>query len=231
LETGPGNNPTSWTGPGLNFEGAVGLTSHLELGFRQGIRLNDDARFAGADQYGRLYDTVTFGTGGDTLSNPEFRLTGAILNAEIVDIALEGRVVLPFAQHTYATYFGGMFGVLFLIRIPPIIRLDTGIYVAEFFNRHDPSNNDGLYDVQRPFLVAPGRLWFQVSRKVWLGPMTQITHVPWTGHIELLLGFGLGIQLSRIVDLKTQFYFPEINHDPPGTRAFGAGVGVQIRIE
>src|SRR5215471_794156 len=195
-ETG-GPNSQSWTGPGLNFEGAVGLTSRLELGFRGGIRLNDDARVTSADRYGRLYDTVTFGTGGDTFSNPEFRLTGAIVNAEIVDIALEGRVILPFE---HGTYFGGLFGVPFLFRIPPIIRLDTGVYVGEFFY---PRGRNGFYDENRPFLVAPGRLWFQVSHKVWLGPIAQITHLPATGHVDLLLGFGLGVQVHRIVDFKT----------------------------
>jgi hypothetical protein len=221
-----GPNPQSWTGPGLNFEMAVGLTSHLELGIRQGIRLNDDAKIAGADRYGRLYDTLTFGTGVDTFSNPEARITGAIVNAEIVDIALEGRAILPFER---GTYFGGMFGVPFLFRIPPIIRLDTGVFVGWFFYPHDPNNN-AFYDGRHPFLVAPGRLWFQVSNRVWLGPMAQVTHSPAINQVDLLLGFGLGVQLARIVDFKTQIYFPDINHDQ-GARTFGLGAGVQIRIE
>jgi hypothetical protein len=214
-ETG-GNNPRTWTGPGLNFEGAVGLTSHLELGFRGGIRMNDDARVVGADRYGRLFDTLTFGTGGDTFSNPEFRITGAIVNAEIVEIALEGRAILPFET---GTRFGGMFGVPFLFHIPTIIRLDTGVYIADIFR-----------DPNRPVLLAPARLWFQVSEKVWLGPMAQIAHTPATGNVDVLLGFGLGVQLHRIVDFKTQFYFPAINQDQ-GARNFGFGGGFQIRIE
>jgi hypothetical protein len=222
-----GPDPVSFTGPGLNFDLGVGVTSRLELGFRGGVRLTDDARVTQADRYGRLFDTVTFGTGGDTFSNPEFRITGAILNAEIVEIALEGRVVLPFE---HGTRFGGLFGVPFLFHIPRIIRLDTGVYIAEFFYEHNPNNPNAFYDQNHPFLVAPGRLWFQVSDRVWLGPMAQVVHNPFTGNVALLLGFGLGVQLHRIVDFKTQFYFPNVNRDA-GAREFGVGAGVEIRIE
>jgi hypothetical protein len=211
-----GRFQNSYTGPGLNFEMAVGITSAIELGFRGGVRLNNDGRFIRADNYGRLYDTVTFGTGGDTFSNPEFRITGAIVHAQVVEIALEGRVLLPFEA---GTRFGGLFGVPFLFHIPPIMRLDLGFYLGDFF-----------YDPNYPFFVIPARFWFQVSDRVWLGPITQLTHVPATNTANFLLGFGLGVQLHRIVDFKTQFYFPAIN-EAQGARDFGVGAGVQIRIE
>jgi hypothetical protein len=211
-----GRFPANYTGPGLNFDMAVGVTEAIELGFRAGIRLNDDAKVMGADRYGRIFDTITYGTGADTFSNPEFRITGAVLNSEYIDIALEGRVVMPFER---GTRFGGLFGVPFLFRIRPIMRLDTGVYIGDFF-----------YDPNHPFLVAPGRFWFQVGERVWLGPMGQITHFLYNGRVDLLLGFGLGVQLHRIVDFKTQFYFPDINHDP-GANNFGFGAGVEIRIE
>ena len=214
-ETG-GRFPNTYTGPGLNFEMAVAVTDAIELGLRGGVRLNDDARFVGADRYGRLFDTVTYGTGIDTFSNPEFRITGAIVHAPVVEIALEGRVVLPFEHNTK---FGGLFGVPFLFHIPPIMRLDLGFYLGDFF-----------YDPNRPFFVIPARFWFQVSERVWLGPITQLQHVPATNDLFFLLGFGLGVQLHRIVDFKTQFYFPEVNRDP-GAREWGLGAGIQVRIE
>jgi hypothetical protein len=53
-------------------------------------------------------------------------------------------------------------------------------------------------------------------------------------YTQLLLGFGLGYQLSRPIDFKAQFIFPYINgnsDDGNGTRSFGAGAGFQFRIE
>jgi hypothetical protein len=47
---------------------------------------------------------------------------------------------------------------------------------------------------------------------------------------DVSLGFGLGYSLARAVDLKTMALFPAINHTQ-GARNFGAGVGIQVRIE
>ncbi len=212
-ETG-GPTPANHTGAGLNLEGAVGLTSHLELGLRLGLRGGVEARTVGADRYGRLYDTETYGTGGDTLANPEFRITGALLNAEVVEIALEGRVVLPFEG---GTRFGGAFGAPFLFHLARFVRLDTGAYIITFFR-----------DPFRPAFSIPARLWFQVSDRVWLGPISALHHVPATNDVDIALGFGLGYQITSFLDFKTQFLFPSVNHT---TTSFGFGAGLEIRIE
>jgi hypothetical protein len=48
------------------------------------------------------------------------------------------------------------------------------------------------------------------------------------GTQSIPLGFGLGYSITRSIDLKTMFLFPAINDD---SRDFGAGLGVQARIE
>jgi hypothetical protein len=219
---GIGNAP-GLTGPGVNLEAALGVTSNLELGFRTGLRMTGDAQALHADQYGRLFDTETYGTGTDTLANPEFRITGRVLNAEVAEIGLEGRVYLPF-EHAgnRPTHFGGAFGVPFLFHFGRIVRLDLGAYVVTIFE-----------DPFRPIFTVPARLWFQVSEKVWLGPIFSLQHdpnAPVGAENNLLAGFGLGYQIASFVDLKTQFLVPAISQRN-GTDLFGFGIGVQIRIE
>jgi hypothetical protein len=210
------------TGPGLNLEGAVGLTSDLELGFRTGARMGGEARHlqanAQADAYGRLFDTETFGTGGDALANPELRVLGRVLNAEVVEIGLEGRIVLPFEG---GTHFGAAFGAPFLFHFGRMVRLDTGAYLVTIFDHN-------MYGELR----IPARLWFQATHRLWLGPILALHHefrtVP--DDTALALGFGLGYQITSWLDFKTQFLFPAINRSG-GNNTFGLGAGVQIRIE
>ena len=80
----------------------------------------------------------------------------------------------------------------------------------------------------RPYVSIPARLWFQVSDSVWLGPIAALQHEPARNDSNVLLGFGLGYQITSFLDFKTQAYFPSIDHT---TNVFGFGVGVQIRIE
>jgi hypothetical protein len=219
-----GNN-TSAMGPGINLEAALGITSNIELGFRTGLRLNDDAGLVQADTYGRLYDTETYGVGGDRLANPEFRLTGRVLNAEVAEIGLEGRVYLPFEQ---GTHFVGAFGAPFLFHFGRIVRLDLGAYIVTIFDEED--RNGGRALVIRPLISVPARLWFQVSDRVWLGPIAGIRHDPGRNNANVLLGFGLGYQITSFLDFKTQFVFPEINN-ARGTNDFAFAGGIQVRIE
>jgi hypothetical protein len=82
-------------------------------------------------------------------------------------------------------------------------------------------------------VTIPADFWFQVSHRVWLGPMTSLRFIdpgPGGSYTDFLLGFGLGIQPASFVDLKTWLLFPRINHDA-GARTFGAGFGVELRIE
>ena len=49
-------------GFGLNLELRAGITHDFELGFRMGFRLDDGGQATQADQYGRPFDTETYGT-------------------------------------------------------------------------------------------------------------------------------------------------------------------------
>jgi hypothetical protein len=208
------------TGAGMNLDVAVGLTSRLELGVRGGVRFGSDGKATRADQYGRLYDRQTFGTGFDTFANPEARITGALVRTDVVELALEGRVYMPFEDHTY---FGGMFGMPLRFHIADAVRIDTGVYVPVVFN--DP---DTFYAFS-----VPAHIWFQATDRFWLGPMTGIRFTHYNRNndaTDVALGFGLGYQAARILDFKTMLFWPGINHEA-GARTFGAGVGLQIRIE
>jgi len=128
---GVGNVPgPTDTGAGVNAEMAVGLTDRVELGVRTGLRVGDLAsRAINADDYGRLFDRQTLGAGAEgaaLLADPEVRVRGAIVRDEVVELALEGRVVLPFADGTDA---GMLFGVPLAFHLGDRVRLNTGAYV------------------------------------------------------------------------------------------------------
>ena len=101
--------------------------------------------------------------------------------------------------------------------------IDTGVYLPIVFYPDPPGTFTAI--------SIPGYFWFQVSEKLWLGPMAGLRFVDvgdeHRGH--LLLGFGLGYQVASAVDLKTQIFFPQVNTGE-GARAWGAGFGVQFRI-
>jgi hypothetical protein len=212
-----GNTTRSVTGPGLNLELAVSVIHHLELGFRTGVRFGDDARFASADYYGRMYDRQSFALGGGTMANPEARVRGELIDLEIIELALEGRVVLPFDPGSRA---GLLMGVPLAFHLGTIARLDTGVFIPVVFA--DPTV---------AAFNLPLDAWFQVSNKLWLGPMTGVRVGTNTGApTDISMGFGLGYSVASFVDLKTMVLVPDINHSPI-FRAVGVGIGVQIRIE
>jgi hypothetical protein len=214
--------PVDDTAAGVNAEMAVGLTSRVELGLRTGLRFGDDAdRGNNADTYGRLFDRQSFGVGAEgaeVLANPELRVRGALVREPVVELALEGRVVLPFADDSVA---GVMFGVPMAFHLGSRVRLDLGVYVPVVFFQQD-----AVAAVRVPFDV-----WIQATSRLWLGPMTGLVFDrvgDTNGSTSLSLGFGLGYEITRFLDFKTMFLFPTINND---SRVFGAGAGLQVRIE
>ena len=209
----PPRNPA---GAGLNFEMSVSPVDRLELGVRSGLRIADDGRATVADAYGRLFDRQTFGTNHDDFANPEIRVRGALLRARVVEIGLEGRVFLP-AEH--GSELGLLFGVPFLFHLGGVARLDFGLYVPVLF--YSPV----VADISLPLDV-----WFQVTNQLWLGPMTGVVFDTNAQHAAVQLGFGLGYQIVRAVDFKTQFLFRDLN-ETQGAQTFGFGVGIQVRIE
>jgi hypothetical protein len=208
--------PVSPTGTGINLEGAVSPVHGLELGFRTGARLGDDARATHADDYGRLFDRQTFDTSNAAFANPEVRVTGSVVRSSIVELGLEGRAFLPVNA---GAQFGAMFGVPLLFHFGDAARLDTGVYVPVVFST--PVDT---------YFSAPIDLWFQPTPRLWLGPMSGFLFHSVNNHVSVPLGFGLGYQFTHALDLKTQILFPSINDDR-GTQSFGVGVGLQVRVE
>jgi hypothetical protein len=204
------------TGAGLNLEAALGITSSVELGLRTGVRFGGYGRALGADAFGRTLFTETYGTNGDTLANPELRVRWAAYSGRVVEVGLDGRVYLPVEQFSRA---GVMAGVPLAFHFG-ILRIDTGLYVPIIFS--EPIGT---------VISVPVDLWFQVSHRLWLGPMLGFRHIDRGGLAgppnNLLLGFGLGYQVAAAVDLKWMLLIPNANADD---RVVGGGFGLQFRI-
>ena len=209
----PPQNPT---GVGFDFEGAVSPVDRLEIGVRTGVRIGDDGRATQADAYGRLFDRQTFGTFHDVVADPEIRVRGALLRGNIVEVGAEGRLFLPVEQ---GSEVGILFGVPLLFHLGEVARIDTGLYVPVVFESPVDAS-----------LSAPVDVWFQATRKLWLGPMTGFVYDFTSRHADVPLGLGLGYQVVRNVDLKAEFLFPALN-DTQGAQTFGVGFGMQVRIE
>jgi len=206
----------SGTGPGLNAEMKVSVIHHLELGFRGGFRFGDEAKFSRADQYGRIFDRQTFGTRGEGVASPEVKVLGEVVDTGTFELGLEGRIILPTEA---PNHFATQFGMPFAIHIADFVRLDTGVYIPIVFDDRTPTA-----------ISVPFDAWFQVSPRVWLGPMTGFRHDTPPSHDSASLGFGVGYQVHRIVDLKWMLLWPRITDDRGGTNV-GGGFGAQIRIE
>lgn len=199
-------------GPGLNLEGSMGITDSVEVGIRTGIRFGNDGQAVQADTYGRTLWTETYGTRFDTVANPELRVRWSAYSGRIVEVGLDGRVYLPIED---GSRIGVMFGVPLAFHVAHFLRIDTGAYVPVVFG--DPTEAR---------VSIPAYFWFQPTSRFWLGPMAALRVVDQT---DLLLGMGLGVQVHSAVDLKAQLFFPRIN-GVEGARNFGAGFGVQFRI-
>jgi hypothetical protein len=205
------------TGPGFNFEGAAGVTERIQVGLRTGARIGNEAERARADWYGRPFDTETYGTGMDALANPELYVRGAVIRGGVTDLALEGRIYLPFER---GTHFGMMFGLPVMFHLGGVARIDTGIYVPVV-----------LQDPVQTHVSFPLHLWFQVGRELWLGPILGVRIDNPGANVHLPVGFGLGYSITSYLDLKTWLLFPQIEGAGGAGDRWGVGVGLQIRIE
>jgi hypothetical protein len=213
---GYGHAPNGVDGWGLNLELGAGVAHGFELGFRLGFRLDDGGQVTQADRYGRPFDTETFGTLYDRTANPELRFRWSVARSYGAELGIELRAYLPIEAQSR---FGFMFALPILLRAGPI-RFDTGIYVPVVF-----------YDPTFTAVSIPLHVWIQVGHNFWLGPLLGLRVVSWGGsHNEYPLGFGLGWQLNRIVDLKTWFLFPDMSENA-AARNYGLGVALQIRFE
>jgi hypothetical protein len=209
----PGSD-RSVTGLGLNLALAGGLTSSLELGVRTGIRFETEGRGMRADQYGRTWDTETYGTGTESLANPELHLRWLAARGAGAQLGLEFRVYLPIERNTR---LGFLFGVPLMFRFG-VIRVDTGIYIPV------------LFDPQRTAISIPVDIWIQADR-VWFGPQLGVRTAQSGGPFDQYpLGFALGYSATSAVDLRTWLLFPDIGADA-GARTFGVGLAVQVRFQ
>jgi hypothetical protein len=218
--------PNDLTGPGLNLEAAFGVLDNLEIGVRTGLRIGNDAENLRADEQGRLFDLETYGTGHALFANPELRILGRPLDLSVIELGLEGRVYLPFEADTR---FSFMLGVPVRLHFGRIVRFDTGAYFPVLFY-----TNGGGPVVDTVSVNVPVEIWFQATRSFFLGPIAELRindTDPWLGDhgAGVLLGVGLGYQISRFADLKAAFDFPRINGSPGPD--FGAGVGLGLHFD
>jgi hypothetical protein len=216
---GLGHIPGRGLGPGLNLEGAVSIAHGVEIGLRTGLRFGDTARtgayWSGADYYGRPFDTETYGTGRDTVANPEFHIRARLIESQVVEVGIEGRAYAPFSQG-----FGIMAGIPLAFHFGRAARLDTGVYVPILF-----------YDPTRAVVSLPFHLWFQTTSRLWLGPMSgAIVDTDRSGRTAVPLGFGLGYAVTGSLDFKTQFLFRDVAHGD-SSEIWGFGAGLEIRID
>jgi hypothetical protein len=203
-------------GFGLNLELRGGITHDFEIGFRMGFRLDSGGQNTQADYFGRPFETETYGTVGDSVSNPELKFRWSVARSYAAELGLELRAYLPIEA---GSRFGFMFGLPIALRAG-IVRLDTGLFVPVIF-----------YDPTRTVVSIPLHIWIQAAHNFWLGPLLGLRVVSQGGsNTEYPFGFGLGWQTSRNVDLRTWFLFPDMNRDA-AARWWGLGIGLEVRFE
>ncbi len=213
---------------GLNLEMGVGITSRIELGVRTGLRFGDGfARGEHPDAYGRLFDLQTFDGGGEAVANPEVRLRGALVRGAVGEVALEGRVVVPFEP---GTDVGLLFGVPVALHLGDRVRLDTGGYVGTIVGRRGgaPLGFGVGHPAGTTFAFSvPLDVWIQATARFWLGPISNFV-IDSDGNASAAIGIGLGYQITHAIDFKAMALFPIPDRD---LENWGIGAGLQFRIE
>jgi hypothetical protein len=208
--------PVDDDGFGMNLELRAGVTHNFELGFRMGFRFDNAGRATQADRYARPYDTETYGTLFDRASNPELRFRWSVARGYAAELGLELRAYLPIETNSR---FGFMFGLPIALRAGPV-RLDTGLYVPVIF-----------YPQTWTAVSVPLHIWIQVAYNFWLGPLLGLRVENQGGsHTAYPLGFGLGWQSGRNVDIRTWFLFPDMNQNA-AARSYGLGLALEVRFE
>ncbi|MEI7892079.1 MAG: hypothetical protein WCI05_03255 [Myxococcales bacterium] len=210
-------------GVGAQLDAALGVTNGLELGVRTGYRFSDPAIWsgaafgAGADANGRLYETETFGQGGDNWTNPELRITSSFLATRIVSVGLQARYVFPFVAKSD---FAGLLGIPIRVQLPKMLRVDTGVYFP--YVNTSPQSSWAM--------SIPAQVYVQVG-DAFAGVLTGIRYNRFgdTNRSDITFGFGGGYTLSSMVDLKAQVYAWRIN-DADWSRTIGGGLAVAVTV-
>lgn len=229
----------SFTGTGVNVEGVLGIASRVDSGLRVGFRGFDDnlpapvneGAVADADSYARMYDPLSFWGGYGNLvwgngavSNPELRVRVRILDVKrVFELGVEARGVFPFAN---GTVFTQTVGVPMALHLGRYVRFDFGGY-SHFVFRGQPGGVIATFE-------APAAFWFQVHRRVFLGPMfgfrwySDNVYASGPQNFDFSVGFGVGVSLAKFLDLKTQIYLPRVDD---AAHYIGAGVGVSFYFD
>lgn len=216
------SEPALKIGWGSNLEAAVGLPFLGEVGVRVGVRFGDAGIQAGwglgADHFARLFDPVVAEPGTATVTNPEVRLRGTLLNLKVIELGLETRVIIPTDPDSD---FELVPGVPVRIHIPGFARIDTGAWMPIELN----DNVSFTIDI-------PAQLFFQAGQ-AFFGPMTGVRFNRPGGAFEpttdVPAGFGGGYTLGGVLDLKVQVRTERIN-DVSWTKYIGGGLGVGLRL-
>jgi hypothetical protein len=203
------------TGLGLNLELKVALSRALQLGVRTGVRFDNDGKATQADRYGRTFETETYGTGSETIANPEIALRYTLIDSPVTDLALEGRVYIPIES---GTKVGVMIAVPLAFHLSPVARFDTGVYVPIL-----------LYDPTVTVVSFPFHLWLQATDQLALGVLTGVAiHNP-GGSTTVPLGVGLNFGATHTTDVRAWFLYPNVKGD--GARdVYGGGLGLEMRF-
>jgi hypothetical protein len=178
-------------GDGLDLGISHGLSNDLELGLRFGFRFNDAGRAYQADHYARLYDNETYENAHTTLADPEIRLRWALVRGSVLELAFEGRVVLPLSSD-----FVIMPALPLRLHLGAV-RVDSGVYVPIIFAADTTS-----------VVSIPLQIWIQATSGLWLGPLFGVKY--WEHAREYPVGFGLGTSVASRTDLRFQVLIPNV---------------------
>jgi hypothetical protein len=198
------------TGLGLNLELGYGFGSGVELRFRTGLRLGNDGRITQADEYGRMFETETFGTGIDEVANPEIGLRWLLARGSAAGLALDTRLYLPVED---GTELGVLLGLPVHFYLGNSARIATGVNAVLLF-----------YDDTYTIISIPLHLWFRLSGATSLGLLTGV-RFPENRDEEVPLGVGLATALTGSTDLRFWLLFPDVTGNR-SARNLGAGIGL-----
>lgn len=190
---------------------AVGLARHLEL------RLAVDS---GADTFVRLRDYRAFGVGLSGAEAGELSLTGQVLDARAVELAVElspGILIDDFSEHgAHATFRAG---IPLALHAGRFVRIDSGTFVKFV------EGPESMHAV-----LVPLDVWIQPSDRFWFGPHTGFmargasSIGGWPTSVQL--GLGVGVRIDTSVAFKAAVQFPAIDHT---TDYWGVSIGVELR--
>ncbi|MEO8902725.1 MAG: hypothetical protein ABI488_11905 [Polyangiaceae bacterium] len=206
-------------GFGLNLEEAVGLGQNLELGVRFAARPDRTGQGTRADEFARGFELNSFGTGLSVTANPELRLAWRALRwpeVPLVELGIEGRVVLPIEPDPNTTVVLGMVTRLHLHRA---LRVDASFWLAV--------TSEKFYEERLATVAgaAPLAVWFDPGRVGYLGLIQNLRHDfatrYTTGVTRWQLGAGIGSRFG-VFDLLFAMFLPDTLGD--GTHRVAAGL-------